>query len=128
MTSGCKVGVLIPERGGTLCGCLWRCLRAAFCEYFSFSPCATWWGWLQRITTPHGGCHLIVIFGFESHTEGSGIRTLAPRYHRKSMLLLIRFHFLDVCRHYCSPLSIIINLISALFNQPCARSAASRRQ
>ena len=45
------------------------------------------------------GCLLIVIFGFESHTEGSGIRTLAPRYHRKSTLLLFCFHFLDVCRH-----------------------------
>ena len=61
--------------------------------------CPSALGWLQRITTPHGGCHLNVIFGSEPHTEGSGIRTLAPRYYRKSMLLLFRFHFLDVCRH-----------------------------
>ena len=47
------------------------------------------------------GVSLVVIFGSESHTQTcSGIRTLAPRYYRKSMLLLCRCHFLDVCRHF----------------------------
>ena len=57
--------------------------------------------WVGYRGSPHhtGVFFWSVIFGLESHTEGSGIRTLAPRYHRKSMLLLFTFHFLDVCRH-----------------------------
>ena len=39
MTSGCKVGVLIPELLGTLCGCPWRCLWAAFWEFFPIPLC-----------------------------------------------------------------------------------------
>ena len=84
---------------GNLCGCLWRCLRAACWNVFPFTPVRRG-GVGYRGSPLHTGVFFwSVIFGLESHTEGSGIRTLAPRYHRKSMLLLFTFHFLDVCRH-----------------------------
>ncbi len=61
MTSGCKVGVLIPEPLGTLCGCLWR--------MFSLYPVRR--GWVGYRGSPlHTGVLLTnVIFGSESHTN-----------------------------------------------------------
>jgi len=68
MTSGCKVGVLIPELLGTLCGCPWRCLWAAFWEFFPIPLC----GVAGLVTEDHHstqGFDLIVIFGSFCHTN-----------------------------------------------------------
>ena len=62
MTSGCKVGVLIPELLGTLCGCPRRCLWAAFWELFPIPLCDV----AGLVTEDHHstqGFDLIVIFG-----------------------------------------------------------------
>ena len=68
MTSGCKVGVLIPELLGTLCGCPWRCLWAAFWEFFPIPLCDV----AGLVTEDHHstqGFDLIVIFGSFCHTN-----------------------------------------------------------
>ena len=102
MTSGCKVGVLIPELLGTLCGCPRRCLWAAFWELFSIPLCDVA-GLVSEDHHSTQGFVLIVILGSFSDTQtDSGIRTLAPRYYRKKHAAFVSFHFLDVCRHMLS--------------------------
>ena len=68
MTSGCKVGVLIPDLLGTLCGCPWRCLWAAFWKWFPLPLCDV----VGLVTEDHHstqGFDLIVIFGSFCHTN-----------------------------------------------------------
>ena len=63
-------------------------------------PCAMWSGWLQRITTPHRG--LIWLWSLDHSVTHKLILESELWHHAttgKSMLLLYRFHFLDVCRH-----------------------------
>ncbi len=68
MTSGCKVGVLIPELLGTLCGCPWRCLLAAFWEFFPIPLCDVA-GLVTEDQHSTQGFDLIVIFGWFCHTN-----------------------------------------------------------
>ena len=54
MTSGCKVGVLIPELVATSAAALGAVFGQRSGNDIPYS-CAKRLGWLQRITTPHRG-------------------------------------------------------------------------
>ena len=98
MTSGCKVGVLIPELLGTLCGCPRRCLWAVFWELIPIPLCDV----AGLVTEDHHstqGFDLIVIFGSFCHKLILESELWHHATTGKSLLLLYRFHFLDVCRH-----------------------------